>query len=74
MHGNCHYPNFNARPRSFYVTSTKASSKRQKSKIKRTTVVKRQDMSREEKQLRAELKRMRSMLNQKDEAFDDKMR
>ena len=20
MHGNCHYPNFNARPRSFYVT------------------------------------------------------
>ena len=21
MNGNCHYPNFNARPRSFYVTT-----------------------------------------------------
>ena len=69
MHGNCHYPNFNARPRSFYVTSTKRPRS-----VRKKTIIKKEGTSREERELRAELKRMRAMLNQKDEGFDDKMK
>jgi len=56
MHGNCHVPNFNARPRSFYITG-------QSSKPKKSAPRKVRYDSRQEKELQAELKRMRAMLN-----------
>jgi hypothetical protein len=69
MQNNCHYPNFNARPRSYYVTSSRRRHRSSKKKI-----VIREDISQEESQLRSELRRMREIIGQKDDGFDDKIK